>query len=290
LFFKDLLNILHGHTGNIIQSLAFNADGLLASGSTDGTIRFWDVTTGVSTKKFEEKGGAVSLAFNGKDLLASSRSTGAGVKIWDVKTGDFLQIAQENFHRGVAFSRDGLLAFTVLSSVKIWNGVSIVDLPWGHHGTITTLAFSSNGLLASGSADRQVIIWDLKARNWIKKLQGHTEIVSSVAFNTAGILASGSYDQTIRIWDITSGECLKTLVHNGNYGVSSVAFSNTGILASASDGTVKIWKVMLISNVCYYQSLKTLYANYRLESVVLDAEGTLVACGGWDKAIRVWRV
>jgi len=70
-------------------------------------------------------------------------------------------------------------------------------------------------ILASGSADNTVRLWDVDDGKCINVLQGHTGIICSVAFGCDGmgrsLLASGSFDETIRLWDVETGECLRVL-------------------------------------------------------------------------------
>ena len=69
----------------------------------------------------------------------------------------------------------------------------------GHRDFINSLAFDNNGkLLASGSSDRTIKLWDLQTYKLKSTLKGHKYSVLSVAFNNDGlILASGSRDLTI---------------------------------------------------------------------------------------------
>jgi WD40 repeat protein len=75
------------------------------------------------------------------------------------------------------------------------------------------VAFSPDGrLLASGSFDHMVRLWDVHTGQGFKTLSGHTGWIWSVAFSPDGrLLASGSADATIKLWDVQTGECLKTL-------------------------------------------------------------------------------
>ncbi|GCC27672.1 hypothetical protein chiPu_0006098 [Chiloscyllium punctatum] len=97
----------------------------------------------------------------------------------------------------------------------------------GHTRSVESLCFSHDSrLLASGSWDCTVILWDSKAtgswdytvRVWkIRKtrrklvLYGHKGNVSCVTFSAIGMLASGSWDKTICVWDCEDGKCKKIL-------------------------------------------------------------------------------
>ena len=56
----------------------------------------------------------------------------------------------------------------------------------GHEYSVTSVAFNHNGtLLASGSKDKTIKLWNLETKTEIATLEGHYGFVTSVAFNSS---------------------------------------------------------------------------------------------------------
>ena len=123
----------------------------------------------------------------------------------------------------------------------------------GHDAEVTSVDFSSDGeLLASGSGDGTVIIWNLADGSILHRLDGHTETVNDVAFSPDGsLLLTGSNDLTARLWNVTDGSELKVLESRLLGRILHVSFSPTGLFASLGGHKCAVEMRRMPSGVLY---------------------------------------
>ncbi|RYP27024.1 hypothetical protein DL768_011361 [Monosporascus sp. mg162] len=279
-----------------VRSVAFSHDSkLLASGSSDKTIKIWDAATGSLQQTLEGHNGWVySVALSHDSKLLASGSYDKTIKIWNAATG-FLQQTFEGHNDAVLsviFSHDSklLASGSFDKTIKIWNTEtgSLQQTFEGHSDIVLSVMFSYNSkLLASGSGDKTAKIWDTAKGSLQQTLEGHNDEVSLVTFSyDSKLLASGSYDKTIKLWDAATGSLQQTFEGHNRW-IYSVAFSpDSKLLASGSyDKTIKIWNTATGS---LHQTLEG-HSSW-VSSVTFSYYSKLLASGSGDKTIKTWDI
>ena len=154
----------------------------------------------------------------------------------------------------------------------------------GHNDRVTSLAYSPDGtILASGSYDRTIRLWDMAAKEEIAPMEGHRRLVTSVAFSPDGTtLASGS--ASIRLWDVAAREEIATLEGHSDW-VSSVAFSPDGTTLASGSASIRLWDVAAREEIATLEG----HSDW-VFSVVFSPDGTTLAFGSRDGTVRLWDV
>ena len=116
---------------------------------------------------------------------------------------------------------DGKIRIYEISKLKQGANISPLRILSGHNNRVFGLSYkpinkTKNYLLASGSDDYRVGIWDINnlgsQNNRVKFLYGHTDRVRNVAwFKEDNILISGSWDGLAFIWDVEHFICLSII-------------------------------------------------------------------------------
>ncbi|KAG0220847.1 hypothetical protein BGX31_010462 [Mortierella sp. GBA43] len=206
-----------------------------------------------------------------------------------VQFGEYPFIPSDEAVGCCAYSPDGKHVAVGLNNGRVsvystssWERIRTLE---GHSLPINSVAFSTRGALASGSADKTVRVWDTETEKCLKTLTGHTGDVFTVAFSPQGYqVASGSDDQSIRVWDVSSGICQRTLSGHAGAVYSVLFLPNCRQLASGSgDKTVRIWDLetgTLHSTLSGHDDA--------VYSIAYSPQGHLIASGSGDNTVRLW--
>ncbi|BAY44170.1 WD-40 repeat-containing protein [Scytonema sp. HK-05] len=294
----DEYNRFSGHTAAVLAVDVSPDSSLIASASTDKTIKLWRRDgTEVATLKDKATVRAVDFSPDGQ-MLASAGEDGT-VKLWK-RDGQLLRTLKGHTASvwGVAFSPDGqmLASASFDGTVKLWKlDGQLLRTFQPNTASVWGVAFSPDGnIVAAACLDNTVKLWKRDATGWqnaqpLQTLQGHTAWVIGVAFSPDGqIIASSSEDKTVNLWkrDSTDGSYRQYKTLKGHSaGIWGVAFSPDGqTIASASlDKTIKLWNID-------GTELRTLRGHSAsVWGVAFSPDSSFIASAGTENVVRLWQ-
>ncbi len=145
-------------------------------------------------------------------------------------------------------------------------GLQLPDTLTGHIDSVTSLSFSPDStLLASGSYDSTIIIWNLTDGSIVQKMN-HGDKVRAVSFAPAGdTLASGGNDKLVKLWDSKTGKSINTF-RGLTDRVYSIEFAPGGqMIAAGGNNELILWNSSsgkiehhLVGNVAPYPRFGTI--------------------------------
>ena len=189
------------HVGRVLCTLYHPQGTYFVTGSEDKTIKVWNPKTFNVMVNFDANDDAVySLAYSANEGVIISGSADNVVRTWRVTP------AEDD--EEIAVGRDSLQMTGAL--VREYNR---------HQGAVYSVdtalvlprrANTQTAMIASGSADTSVIIWNLRSGNRYSTFDESTDAVYAVKFSPNGEhVAAGGRDGKVRLWNLRR----RTLTH-----------------------------------------------------------------------------
>ena len=151
----------------------------------------------------------------------------------------------------------------------------------GHEDGVMCLQFNEE-ILATGSYDTTIKIWNIITGDLIRTIQAHEKGVRCLQFDDTKII-SGSLDETIKIFDWRSGEMLRELNdHQG--GVISLHYISTYLASGSMDNTVRVWLFHQGNQFCLRGHTDWVNA------VRIDLPSRTVFSASDDLTVRLWDI
>ncbi len=214
-----------------VSSSELSTDGkTLAINLREKGIQLWDITTGKLKKTLSTQTGEFgTMVFSPDNNHFVTRDNQSTIELWDAVTGEHKVVLTQ--HSGgtkeLVYSKDGkMLASCTDHEARLWDMQTESQLPTtfstsGLMPGFNALALSPDGaILASGSYDAKIRIWNTKTGRLMDTLIGHTGVIEELVFlpqqinelkenNEINIsiprgttLASRSRDGTVLLWEI----------------------------------------------------------------------------------------
>jgi WD40 repeat protein/serine/threonine protein kinase len=290
--FSYPIHKLIGHNG-AVYAVAFSPDSkIVATASTDGTARTWDVATGKSLNVFSGHTDTVaSIAFSpdGKTLAASSDDM--TIRLWDVSSTHEIKSfrGHTDIIWSIAFAPDGkrLASASYDYTLRIWDvetGVEAlrIDMPTTSSG----VAFSPDGqFVLSAGDDGAARLYDSSSGILVHEYHGSSLPVVVVAYAHNGkYIATGSNDKTARIWDVESGEEM-TRLEGHRDSIYGIAFSpdDQYLFTASYDRTAILWDRETGTIIRRFVGQSgSLYGG------AFSADGKWIATASFDHSVWLW--
>ncbi|RXM94080.1 Telomerase protein component 1 [Acipenser ruthenus] len=252
------LHLLNTETGQEVRSLVSSCDGI------SGCVFLGEVTV-------------CSTSFDGM------------IEVWDTSNG--CRILQIEGHRDritgcdLDTDRKHLATVSLDAELKVWavaKGSLVLTLP--HPYPLNCVTFHPEGqLIATGSWDRSIRIWNWLSAQIVSTLSGHSASVHSLCFAPSGVsLASGSLDGEVKLWSVPATVCVDSFrAHQGS--TTALRFIQQGalLLSAGGDSMVKLWSGSL-------GQLTRQLGPANSAALCVALSGSYVAIGYHSNGIRIY--
>jgi pleiotropic regulator 1 len=245
--------VISGHLGWVTSVAVDPSNTWFATGSSDRTIKIWDLATGVLKLTLTAHIQQVrALAISNKHTYMFSAGDDKQVKCWDLEQNKVIR----SYH--------------------------------GHLSGVYCLSIhpDDNNMLLTGGRDSVCRVWDIRKQTQIHAL-GHENTVCSVFTTTEDPyqVVTGSHDSTIKMWDVRYyGKTLLTTITNHKKSVRAMApHPKEQAFASASTDNIKKFtlpKGQFCHNMLSQQ--KTI-----INAMAVNEEGVMVT-GGDNGSMWFW--
>jgi hypothetical protein len=224
--------LLETHTAGIADVAVSPDGGLIATTSSDRTVRLWDRMTGRPVRRIDESGMRVAwaAAFSPDRHSLALAHHHCGVTLWDIASGkmrgDLKRAkAPDQAVIAVAFTPDGKLLASLSRDepvVALWNvatGQHLRDFPRAELGS--TMAISPDGRRLVCAGHRLLTVWEISGKLlYALPIEGTT-----VAFSPCGLLLAIGGGAPTYVLEAETG---KDLARFESYLESALAFSPDG--------------------------------------------------------------
>ncbi|ETN98989.1 WD-repeat protein [Reticulomyxa filosa] len=283
---SKLLNTFTGHTGyvNSVDYFTFDNGQFICSGSSDKTVRMWDVDNNKQIQSFNGHSDTVNCVKFSQYIIiiiiVMSFVLHRMTKLFVFGISNIIDnckhsmntlngLAVLNFHHLIMvdiYVLDLLMILSVYGMLKHPNYyIFTVDI---HILSNNIGVIGGNGYtICSGSWDDTIRIWDIETTKQSIILEGHENWIIAVKYGSnelANTVLSGSFDSSICLWDIRSGQRIQVFNGHTNY-VHAVEYSpfviknssetvngNSNVICSgSSDNTIRFWDIRSNKNELY---------------------------------------
>ena len=294
-----------------IRALAFSPvkKEILASGNSDGTIRFWNTDTGeskiFSTGHVEE---IKDLAFTHDNSILTSVVSQNLVQKWNMDKIQELPSSSEGYNTtGVAIlSQDATLyanhgAEIIRSSnhvtykpdkeTHIWNLISgreILNLR--QEAEILTISPDNNTLVAAIPSKKTIRLYDINSRHELSQIPSWCRYTGKMTISPNGVYLGILHGSKPEIWGITSEIMIET---PDTSFIRTLAFSpDNSLLALRSNKGIDLWSVTPII-IKEHQKIRSDYKGSSNEIILFSPDGNILLepiDGSYIDYIILWDV
>ncbi|KAI3658638.1 hypothetical protein MP638_006420 [Amoeboaphelidium occidentale] len=267
------------HTGSI-NCLLVKGD-FLFSGSTDATVRQWNLTvwsivrvltghTGTVSfltsgdehvysagfdlviKKWNIRHGTLDLEFFGhtaqipsldlKGSILYSGSSDRTIKFWSTENAQAILSIQTTYYAQAIHVNDDFLISGTSDGILLLNPLTGEEITAFQESFICLYITSRANLVFTGHQDNVIRIRDYFTLSVIDSLQGHRDAVYSLCFDEAGNLYSASSDGSVKRWNLATRKVAFSF-ESRNFSVSSLIALNDYLLVGLLNGEINIFDI-----------------------------------------------
>ena len=278
-----------------VRAVAFMPGGRrVVSGSSDGTLRAWDVETGACLQTIA----GATLGAYAVAVSPDAKRIAAGCKdgvVREFQSSDGKLLRELKGHRGyiraVAYTPDGarLLSSAGDGSARAWSDASTepVAIYAGHRGGVLALAVSLSGKrLLTGGRDGTVRLWDLETAELVRTMEGHRSWVEAVAFcgNDSVAVSAGADSRLVR-WDLDTGRITSETTQDGSIYALVCGPDGRGVYFGGESQGVAQWDLTSTGPI-----LEMKGHDRPVRALALAPDGKTVVTASDDTTLLVWQI